>query len=62
MASVSQAKGDILKSVSRELTYLKSLAKNIVMSFDTSEEDIQYMLKLKELVKILEQFEQQMRV
>lgn len=62
MVSVSQVKSDVVQSVSRELTYLKSLAKNIVMSFDTSEEDIQYMLKLKELVKILEQFEQQMRV
>lgn len=62
MTSLSQVKGDVVQSVSRELTYLKSLAKNIVMSFDTSEEDIQYMLKLKELVKVLEQFEQQMRV
>lgn len=29
----------------------------MVMFFDTLEEDIQYMLKLTELVKILKQFE-----
>ncbi len=29
----------------------------MVMFFDTLEEDIQYMLKLMELVKILKQFE-----
>lgn len=59
MMPVSQVKEEVLQSVRRELTFLRSRTKNIMMSFDTPEEDIQYMLKLKELVKSLEQFEQQ---
>ena len=58
--SVSQVKGEIMQSVQRELAYLRPLTKRIVLQFDTPEEDIQYMLKLKELVKNLEEFEQQM--
>lgn len=56
---ISQVKADILQSVRQELTYLRSLTKNIVISFDTPEEEIQYMLKCKELVRNLEQFERQ---
>lgn len=60
--SMAQVKEDILQSVRNELTYLKSITQNIVMSFDTPGEDIQCMLKLKELVRSLEDFEQQMDV
>ncbi len=57
--SMDQVKEDILLSVQQELTYLRSVAQNIVLSFDAPREDIQYMLKLKELVRALEDFQQQ---
>ena len=60
--TMAQVKENILQSVQRELAYLKSITQNLVLSFDTSEEDIQCMLKLKELVKNLEEFERQMDV
>lgn len=56
---MDQVKEDILLSVRQELTYLRSVAQNIVLSFDAPREDIQYMLKLKELVRALEDFQQQ---
>lgn len=56
--SMAQVKENILQSVRRELVYLKSVTQNIVLSFDTSEEDIQYMLKVKELLRNLQEFEQ----
>lgn len=57
---ISQVKEEIMRSVQRELAFLRPLTKRIVLPFDTPEEDIQYMLKVKELVKNLEEFEQQM--
>lgn len=57
--SMLQIKKDILLSVKRELAYLKSVTKNIVLSFDTPGEEIQYMLKVKELIGNLEDFEGQ---
>lgn len=60
--SISQAKEEILQSVQRELVMMKSVTQNIVLPFDTPAEDIQCMLKLKELIKNLEEFERQMGV
>lgn len=58
MRSMQQIRKGVMQSVQGELVYLKSVAQKIVLSFDTPEEDIQYMLKLKELVKSLEEFAQ----
>ena len=55
--SIAQVKGEIVHSVQKELTFLKSVTQNIIMSFETPEEDIQFMLNLKEVVKSLEDFE-----
>lgn len=58
MMPMQQIRKEVMQSVQGELVYLKSAAQKIVLSFNTPEEDIQYMLKLKELVKSLEEFEQ----
>lgn len=55
---LAQVKDEIMQSVQKEVAYLKSVTQNIVFSFDTPAEDIQYMLRLKELVYKLEEFEQ----
>lgn len=57
--STDQVKEDILLSVRQELTYLRSITQNMVFSFDAPREDIEYMLKLKELIRALEEFQQQ---
>ena len=56
--SLAQEKDEIMQSVQKEVAFLKSVTQNIVLSFDTPEEDIQYMLRLKELIRKLEEFEQ----
>ena len=56
--SLAQVKDEIMQSVQKEVAFLKSVTQNIVLSFDTPEEDIQYMLRLKELIRKLEEFEQ----
>lgn len=56
--SLTQVKDEIMQSVQKEVVFLKSVTQNIVLSFDTPEEDIQYMLRLKELIRKLEEFEQ----
>ena len=56
--SLAQVKDEIMKSVQKEVAFLKSVTQNIVLSFDIPEEDIQYMLRLKELIRKLEEFEQ----
>lgn len=58
--SMAQVKAEIKQSVQKEVAFLKCITQNIVLSFDTPAEDIQYMLRLKELVKELEEFEQKM--
>ena len=54
---ILQVKKEISQSVKRELSCLKAVTKKIVLPFDTSEEDLQYMLKVKELIRNLEEFE-----
>lgn len=57
---LTQTKKEVLESLQRERAYLKSVAQNVVLSFDTPESDIQYMLKLKELDRELEELERMM--
>ena len=57
---LAQTKKEVLESLQKERAYLKSVAQNIVLSFDTPEADIQYMLKLKELDRGLEELERMM--
>lgn len=60
--SMAQVKEGIIQSVQRELAYLKSVTPKMVLSFDSSEEDIQFMLKVKELVRTLEEFRRQVNL
>ncbi len=56
--SMAQVKNEIKRTVEKEVVFLKCITQNIILSYDTPAEDIQYMLRLKELVKKLEEFEQ----
>lgn len=58
--TLAQIKREVLQSLRRESAYLNSVAQNIVLSFDMPEEDIQYMLKLKELIRKLGEYERMM--
>jgi len=58
--TLAQVKREVLQSLRRENAYLNAVAQNITLSFDMPEGDIQYMLKLKELIRKLEEFERMM--
>lgn len=60
--AMSKIKNDVMQSVKRELVYLRAVTKDIMLSFDTPGEDLQYVLRVKELIEKLEEFELQMEL
>lgn len=57
---LAQTRKEVLESLQRERAYLRSVTQDVVLSLDAPMADLQYMLKLKEMDRVLEELERMM--